>query len=255
MCRITAGEMKTLKRSLADYCRTENKEYLLTQWDTDANGDLSPETVSYGSSKAVWWNCSAGHSWQSPVSRRTAAGAGCPYCSHRLIPNGDRTHPQLAAQWSAKNSGLSPGDIPAGSHKIVWWTCERGHEWKASVKSRSEGSGCPVCTGRVVEKGVNDLASVSPVLASEWCREKNGNLHPEDVSAYSSRRVWWKCDKGHSWQAYIHARTGQGTGCPECAGRKKIAERNRIARLRLETERLRMMQIPEDPRMRADNRN
>ena len=37
-----------------------------------------------------------------------------------------------------------------GSHKRVWWTCPNGHSWQAMVYTRSEGTGCPVCAGRVV---------------------------------------------------------------------------------------------------------
>ncbi|MCD8196887.1 MAG: zinc-ribbon domain-containing protein, partial [Lachnospiraceae bacterium] len=33
-------------------------------------------------------------------------------------------------------------------NKKVWWKCENGHEWRATIASRSNGCGCPVCLGR-----------------------------------------------------------------------------------------------------------
>ena len=33
--------------------------------------------------------------------------------------------------------------------------------------------------------------------------------------AKSNKKVWWKCELGHSWQASISHRTA-GTGCPHC---------------------------------------
>ncbi|UQT48905.1 zinc-ribbon domain-containing protein [Flavonifractor plautii] len=39
-----------------------------------------------------------------------------------------------------------PGDLTAGTRRKVWWRCDKGHEWQASVLSRTSlGNGCPVC--------------------------------------------------------------------------------------------------------------
>ena len=42
-------------------------------------------------------------------------------------------------------------------------------------------------------------------------------LSPQQVTYGSDLKVWWKCEKGHSWQAAISSRTSQGHGCPKCA--------------------------------------
>lgn len=36
-------------------------------------------------------------------------------------------------------------DVVFGSQKKAWWLCEENHEWKATIYSRSRGSGCPHC--------------------------------------------------------------------------------------------------------------
>ena len=46
--------------------------------------------------------------------------------------------------------------------KPAWWRCENGHEWKAAIYTRSDGAGCPYCTGRKVKVGFNDLATQYP---------------------------------------------------------------------------------------------
>ena len=35
-------------------------------------------------------------------------------------------------------------------------------------------------------------------LLSEWDAEKNVGLVPEDISAGSHQKAWWRCDAGHS---------------------------------------------------------
>ena len=56
----------------------------------------------------------------------------------------------LLKEWAAdKNFPLRPEAIPYGSTKMVWWQCKKGHEWRATIHSRTEGCGCPVCAGVV----------------------------------------------------------------------------------------------------------
>ena len=63
-------------------------------------------------------------------------------------------HPELVSEWSEKNLPLTPDDITFGSNKKVWWKGACGHEWKTSVKARSNGEKCPICSGaRVIAAG------------------------------------------------------------------------------------------------------
>ena len=56
-------------------------------------------------------------------------------------------------------------------------------------------------------------------LAKEWNYKKNGFLNPQYMSQNSNHKVWWKCKKGHEWQAAINSRTA-GNGCPYCSNKK-----------------------------------
>jgi DNA-directed RNA polymerase subunit RPC12/RpoP len=63
----------------------------------------------------------------------------------------------------------------------------------------------------------NSILFTNPKLASEWNYSKNGKLKPENFLVNSNKKVWWKCIKGHEWQAKIYSRNS-GNGCPYCSG-------------------------------------
>lgn len=128
------------------------------------------------------------------------------------------THPELMDEWSPKNT-VSPWEVSKGSEVRVWWECRECHyEWETMVNGRR---GCPACAGRVVFPGVNDVATLAPsdVLA-EWDYEKNTGVHPSNLLAGSSMKVWWRCRQcGHQWRAAPYSRIKKGQGCSTCAAR------------------------------------
>ena len=89
-------------------------------------------------------------------------------------------HPELVSEWSEKNLPLTPDDITFGSNKKVWWKGACGHEWQTSVKARSNGEKCPICSGARVIAGINDLATLEPLLAKQW--SKKNKIKPTEVS-------------------------------------------------------------------------
>ena len=74
----------------------------------------------------------------------------------------------------------------------VWWQCNNGHEWEATIANRSSRkSGCPECAGKKVGKD-NNLFVKFPKVAKEWHPSKNKPLTPKDVTPGSKKKVWWK---------------------------------------------------------------
>ncbi len=126
-------------------------------------------------------------------------------------------YPELVPQWGTSNE-ISPSDVSSGSHKKVWWVCEEGHTWQATVKNRAlKGSGCPYCEHRAVLKGYNDLQTLFPEVAKTW--SPRNELNPFEVSSRSNMEVLWVCENGHEWKARVADRT-EGHGCPYCAGQR-----------------------------------
>ena len=211
--------------NLRDYTEKENSllftnPEVAKEWDYEKNGNLKPEHFAANSNKKVWWKCSKGHEWQASINSRNK-GHRCPYCSGLYVIKGKNdlqtVNPTLVKEWNYdKNSGLTPSDVMPDSGKKVWWKCSKGHEWQARIQHRNNGIGCPYCSGRFAVKGENDLQTVNPTLAKEWHYEKNNGLTPIDVKPNSQKKVWWKCQKGHEWQATISNRN-RGSGCPVCA--------------------------------------
>ena len=212
---------------------------LALEWHPTKNGDLKPTQVTVSSMKKVWWICQHGHEWYASINSRTNKSHqnGCPVCAGRQVLVGFNDlatlNPTVASDWHpTKNGNLKSSDVTVSSGRKVWWMCKHGHEWYASVASRtnkSQPSGCPVCAGQKVLVGFNDLATVNPNLALEWHPTKNGNLTPSDVTQGSEKKVWWVCKHGHEWQAMIYSRTNLQSGCPVCSGRQVLAGFNDLA--------------------------
>ena len=77
-----------------------------------------------------------------------------------------------------------------------------------------------LCANKLIVKGINDLATTNPILASEWNYEKNGELTPYNMGSGSNKRVWWKCKEGHEFEGVINSRNYKKSGCPICSKRK-----------------------------------
>ena len=209
---------------------TTNPE-LLAEWNWEKNATLRPEAVIAGTHRKVWWRCAEGHEWQAEIKSRVN-GAACPVCTSRTVLAGENDlatlNPELAAQWSQQNE-FGPETVTPGSMKKVWWRCEKGHQWKAIISSRTNGAGCPYCANRKVIPGENDLETFNPDLAAQWDQARNGKLTPRDVSPYANRSVWWTCKRGHAFKAPVAQRSTSLTGCPYCTNRKVLVGFNDLA--------------------------
>lgn len=131
-----------------------------TVWHPTKNGDLCPDTVGVRSEKIAWFRCpkDSGHDHQARVKDKTLvadrrdARWGCPYCSSYRFGSPENSladkRPDLAKEWHlTKNSDLTPENISFSSNRLVWWQCERGHEYQLEVNQRSSANrGCTECS-------------------------------------------------------------------------------------------------------------
>lgn len=64
--------------------------------------------------------------------------------------------------------------------------------------------------------GIVSGCRLDALLLREWDDARNAPLDPAQVSAGSSRRVWWRCAAcGRGWAARVSSRS-RGQGCPQC---------------------------------------
>lgn len=138
--------------------------------------------------------------------------------------------PGLDAEWDAARNGKSPTQVFAGSRTEYWWHCPEDHRFKLSPKDRTQNyrrskrsklserhfAQCPLCRKEQLQT-VYDI----PELAAEWDATKN-SLRPDEVTARSGERHWWRCSVGHQFERSPHERThhhgdsGKFSPCPDC---------------------------------------
>lgn len=191
------------------------------EWDYEKNGQVKPEYITCGAHRKYWWKCQNNHSYEcSPRNRIN--GRGCQICSGYNYIKGvndlETKYPNIAKLWDYKLNNIKPCDIKYTSDKMYWWKCDKGHSFKTQIKTLIKHNGCIGCVDslRILIKGVNDLATVNPVLAKEWDYTKN-KYTPEDYLYSSNKIVWWKCSKcGYNWEKIINNRPN----CPNCKKNK-----------------------------------
>lgn len=183
-----------------------------------------PSTCTEHSNQQKEWKCIQGHIWIAVVSSRVR-GNGCPYCSGKRAIIGETdlltTHPELAGQLN----DLDPATVTAGSSKLGRWSCANEHVWTTRINHRVNGSGCPYCSGKRAIRGINDLQTTQPRIASEafgW--------DPGDWTEHAGEKKKWRCSLGHVYTAVIGDRTRpNGTNCPYCSNKKVLAGFNDLA--------------------------
>lgn len=109
--------------------------------------------------------------------------------------------PKVASMWSAKNN-YSTHEVSTNSNKraiFVCPDCKQEFETRICnvVRSVKQGTtGCPVCAGRKVVSGINDLETVCPKVVPMW--SVKNDYAPHDIPARSSRRAFFVCPSGNS---------------------------------------------------------
>lgn len=201
---------------------------LIKEWDFKKN-TLNPKTTSELSSKKAWWVCIKEHSYESVIRNRTKLNTGCPYCAGVKVLKGfndlESNYPNIAKEWDYEKNCLNPGKISQYSNKKIWWICPKNHSYENVLCTRTKnGVNCPICAGKKILSGFNDLKTLNPKLALEWDYERNKEV-PDNISLGSNKKFWWICQKSknhnHSYECSPSNRKF-GKNCPYCANQKII---------------------------------
>ena len=212
-CPYCAGKAVCPHNSLAVNCPA-----VAAQWSA-TNAD-KPEDYTAGSGAHKVWRCGAcDQEWTAVIRTRTKLHTGCPHCygqkrmtkRQKQPPVVENQHAMYHWDWAfSKAAGLDPHTLSSSSHKHIRWICHKcprgqSHSWTTTVSSLCKGSGCPSCSGRKACV-CNSLQSLHPDLAAEWDYSQNIGT-PDDYSAQSNKKMWWRNNKRGSFEAYIHLRT------------------------------------------------
>jgi len=118
---------------------------IASEWHPSKNGKLMPFELTPGSRRKIWWRCAKGHEWKATAISRTK-GNSCPHClKESIVKESPIVESGLLKEWHPTlNRGFNPNSLSSKFRK-VWWLCQLGHEWQATVKSRLRGERCPHC--------------------------------------------------------------------------------------------------------------
>lgn len=195
------------------------------------------DSLTKGTTKKAKWTCpGCGWDYLATPSEKLR-GRGCPYCLYGKRPGASirkvkpgfndlgTKYPHLAKEWSPKNT-LSPFEVLPGSNVKVLWTCNKGldHDYLASPEKRTRSSSsptaCSVCSGKIILRGFNDLASNYPELVREW--SPLNTKKPDEVHYGAHASYIWVCsvNTAHTWKVSPKSRIASKSGCPVCSNRK-----------------------------------
>ena len=211
------------------------------EWHPTKNGSLTPDLFPLGSNEEVWWLCSkCGNEWQAPIANRTH-GHGCDICATEkrkstkkitiLSKRGCLDKEWCLRDWDYETNEHGPDYYTNGSGEKVNWKCHKcGYRWKAAIcdRTRDYRNGCPLCSGKVIVSGINDLFTLRPELMQDWDYKKN-TIDPKNLGIGCHQDAFWKCHKcSYGWEAKIYNRAN-GKGCPCCANRVVVPGINDLA--------------------------
>lgn len=169
---------------------------LMGQWNYKKNVNIKPDEILPAYNSKVWWICEKGHEWEAAPATRTK-GAGCPYCRGYYATDENRLtllYPEIAAEWDYEKNDVSPDEVCVGSARKYWWKCSKcGESYLSNVVSRTGCSktGCSICAGKVIVKGINDLGTKYSYLIDEYCAENELSIY--EIATHSKRKYKWKC--------------------------------------------------------------
>ena len=98
--------------------------------------------------------------------------------------------PDLVKEWHPTANGkVNPRNVTLAYPKKVWWICSEGHEWRATIKFRSRGKGCPVCRNDLNVKEFHNLKS------DTWTKSTPEN----DISASRESNILSEIDASYEY--------------------------------------------------------
>ena len=206
---------------------------IAAEWHPTKNRTLTPRDVVARSGKKYWFQCSTkkeSHDYEARLHSKTCKNpTGCPYCANRKISEDNclqTLFKKVSSEWHpTKNGMITPRDVVPGSNKKYWFQCEKKHEWKTNLRSRTlKNIGCPYCSNKKASKE-NCLKTLFEKVASEWHPTKNGTITPRDVVPSSHKKYWFQCGKKHVWPSSLKHRTSSNSECPYCSN-KKVSKEN-----------------------------
>lgn len=110
---------------------------------------------------------------------------------------------------------ITTDTIYNGNNTVMDCTCIYGHRFKTKAFNLIYNkNGCPVCSGRQINIGFNDMWTTNPELASLLKNPKDGYKYSQS----SDKKVWWVCPCcKESHYKTISTVKSRGLSCNKCS--------------------------------------
>jgi hypothetical protein len=170
-----------------------------------------------GATVNLIWQCSHGHTWESPPSS-IKNGRWCPFCAGKRFTIND------ARFLASKKNGKCLSTLYKNSREKLKWECDKGHVWYASVNSVKNGSWCPLC-GYVTLRNKFQKYSIKDMVN---LAKKFGGVCLSDDYINNNTKLEWKCSRGHIFEKSPILIIRKKQWCPKCSGQLKTIDDMRI---------------------------
>ena len=149
------------------------------------------------------WQCSKGHIWEASYSNVKHHGTWCRECSVK-----EQTDSIFTLQhFASTKDGCLISETYNNAHQKLQWACNKGHDWWARwCDIKNKKTWCPICA----KKAKPDIT-----LLQKYAISKKGKLLSTSYINRTKKLVW-KCNKGHEWKATWANINTRDSWCPTC---------------------------------------
>jgi predicted Zn-ribbon and HTH transcriptional regulator len=131
---------------------------------------------------------------------------------------------QVILMWDWSKNDVAPWEVRKHSRQFVHLVCPKcGYEFECETRlltkhfattgrRRKAQEICECCAGKILVRGVNDLATTHPIYADHWHPTKNGSLTPQDITAKYEGSIWWLYDDGSVGKSNLRTKIKDGNG-------------------------------------------
>ena len=133
---------------------------------------------------------------------------------------------ELIPQWDVQRNERPMSEYRPFSIDRAWWICpDHQHSYQQLIATKTKnGAGCPICDGKQVLVGYNDVATTNPEVVAVWDTEKNNQagIIITEVTANSTKKVHSSCaDCGVEKFGTVQALTTGTQRCRSCAFKRR----------------------------------
>ena len=180
------------------------------------------------------WICEHGHEFEDSFNNIHKRGFRCPYCESVKVLQGFNDfatlEPVISKDYDEEKNGNTAGDVLI-TNRPVYFKCKNGHSFKRPIIQHIKSNGkCPVCANKRIEKGINDLATTNPEIAT--LLSPNNERKADTLLPSFKLKVAWICPTCNGeYYAPVEDMVNGLAECPYCSNQKPLAGFNTLKAL------------------------